>query len=74
MNRVLHVPSLFLLLNLIALAIVPECAQAQYWWNASREPVGLAPDPAATPEAIVQVYGARAYSWRGYLGILPGLQ
>lgn len=44
-------------------------AHAQYWWNASREPVGLAPDPAITPEAVIQVYGARAYSWRGYFGI-----
>jgi len=54
-NRVLPVSSLFLLLNLIILAAVSDHAQAQYWWNASREPVGLAPDPAATPEAIVQV-------------------
>lgn len=69
MNRVQSLSCLFLLLNLIALAVVPHHAQAQYWWNASREPVGLAPDPATTPEAIVQVYGARAYSWRGYLGI-----
>ncbi|MBL8496358.1 DUF3750 domain-containing protein [Nitrosomonas sp. JL21] len=44
-------------------------ARAQDWWNASREPVGLAPDPAVTPEAVIQVYGARAYSWRGYFGI-----
>jgi hypothetical protein len=32
-------------------------------------PVGLAPDPAATPEAVVQVYGARCSRWRGYFGI-----
>lgn len=57
-----------ILLSIIALAAISP-AHAQYWWNASREPVGLAPDPAATPEAIVQVYGARAFSWRGYLGI-----
>ena len=44
-------------------------AQAQYWWNASREPVGLAPDPAHAEEAIVQIYGARTFSWRGYFGI-----
>jgi len=44
-------------------------ALAQYWWNASREPVDLAPDPATTPEAVVQVYGARSFSWRGHLGI-----
>ena len=39
------------------------------WRNASREPVGLAPDPAATPEAIVQVYAARTWGWRGYFGV-----
>jgi uncharacterized protein DUF3750 len=32
-------------------------------------PVGLAPDPAATPEAVVQVYGARCSGWLGYFGI-----
>jgi len=44
-------------------------AQAQYWWNASRAPVGIAPDPATNSEAIIQVYGARAFGWRGYFGI-----
>jgi hypothetical protein len=39
------------------------------WRTASREPVGLAPDPAATPEAVVQVYAARTISWRGYFGV-----
>lgn len=39
------------------------------WRLASREPVGLAPDPAATPEAVVQVYAARAVRWRGYFGV-----
>ncbi len=61
--------SFLLLLNFIVLVVIPDHAQAQYWWNASREPVGLAPDPATTPEAIIQIYGARAYGWRGYLGI-----
>jgi len=39
------------------------------WREASREPVGLAPDPAAHAEAIVQVYYARAVRWRGYFGV-----
>ncbi len=39
------------------------------WLNASRAPVGLAPDPAATPEPVVQVYAARAVRWRGYFGV-----
>ncbi|OQW84472.1 MAG: hypothetical protein BVN30_03615 [Proteobacteria bacterium ST_bin16] len=68
-KRTLTVVFLLLTVGLIVLAVVPDRARAQYWWNASREPVGLAPDPASTPEAIVQVYGARAFSWRGYFGI-----
>jgi hypothetical protein len=43
--------------------------QAQGWRMASRAPVGLAPDPATTPEAVVQVYAARAVRWRGYIGV-----
>jgi hypothetical protein len=39
------------------------------WRTASREPVGLAPAPEATPEAVVQVYAARAWAWRGYFGV-----
>jgi hypothetical protein len=39
------------------------------WYTASREPAGLAPDPATTHEAVVQVYAARALRWRGYFGV-----
>ncbi len=39
------------------------------WRTASREPVGLAPDPAQARQAMVQVYGARAVSWRGAFGV-----
>jgi len=42
---------------------------AMDWRTASREPVGLAPDPTAAPEAIVQIYAARAWGWRGYFGV-----
>ena len=31
--------------------------------------VCLAPDPATTPEAVVQVYGARCSGWLGYFGV-----
>jgi hypothetical protein len=40
-----------------------------HWRTASRAAVGLAPDPAVTPHAVVQVYAARAIRWRGYLGV-----
>lgn len=39
------------------------------WRSASREPAGLAPDPTTTPQAVVQVYAARAYGWRGAFGV-----
>ena len=41
------------------------------WATADRSSAGLAPDPATTPEAVVQVYAARAFSWRGAFGVHP---
>jgi len=46
-----------------------KTTNAQDWRTASSAPVGLAPDPAATPEAVVQVYGARTWGWRGNFGV-----
>ncbi len=59
---------LLLAAGVVALLLVSRGAGAD-WRTASREPVGLAPDPAATPEAVVQVYAARAWGWRGYFGV-----
>lgn len=39
------------------------------WYEASRESAGLAPDPAVYEGAVVQVYAARAFAWRGILGV-----
>ena len=48
-------------------ALLSGCAAD--WRNASQESTGIAPDPARHPEAIVQVYAARAHSWRGAFGV-----
>ena len=37
--------------------------------TANRSSAGIAPDPENTPEAIVQVYAARALNWRGLFGV-----
>jgi hypothetical protein len=62
-----------LLLSYIPLSLVYLSFSGQLpardWRTASREPAGLAPDPATTPEAVVQVYSARAVSWRGWFGV-----
>jgi hypothetical protein len=39
------------------------------WRSASREPLGLAPDPAQVREAMVQVYGARVVGAKGMFGV-----
>ena len=60
--------ALFSLLMLFVL-MVGRSVTAQDWRTASHEPAGLAPDPATTPEAVVQVYGARTWGWRGNFGV-----
>jgi hypothetical protein len=37
--------------------------------TADRSSVGIAPDPATTAEAVVQVYAARVLNWRGFFGV-----
>jgi len=39
------------------------------WYEARRDATGLAPDPATNPEAVIQVYAARAVSWRGIFAV-----
>jgi hypothetical protein len=59
-----------LLLGLLVLPVLvsgclPDGRGGVPWYEARRDPTGLAPDPASTPEAVIQVYAARAVSWRG---------
>jgi hypothetical protein len=66
-----------LALSLVILFVVPLLVSACVfgrdsavpWYEARRDATGLAPDPATTPEAIVQVYAARAVSWRGVFAV-----
>ena len=39
------------------------------WRTADRSSVGIAPDPGVTREAVVQVYAARAFNWRGIFAV-----
>lgn len=64
-------------LSLLALLVVPvlinlclpDARGGVPWHQARRDPTGLAPDPAATPEAVIQVYAAPAVSWRGVFSV-----
>jgi len=57
-----------LLFHSLSAAIMARAASRDRRTTSSA-PVGLAPDPAATPEAVVQVYGARCSGWLGYFGV-----
>lgn len=70
MRKCFKITCVAILLILIAAAIGSwGRVSVADWRTASREPAGIAPDPAITQEAIVQVYAARAYSWRGTFGV-----
>ena len=46
--------------------------ERQSWYNAPRHSAGIAPDPAKLADvAIVQVYAAPTYGWRGLVAVLP---
>jgi hypothetical protein len=49
--------------------ILSNCSSGKDWRTASRESAGIAPSPAVTNEAVLQVYGAKAWGWRGWFAI-----
>jgi hypothetical protein len=61
---------LLLFAGLTVLALLAgRAAIAQDWRTASSEPAGFAPDPAIHQDAVVQVYGARTWGWKGTFGV-----
>ena len=62
--RTLKILPLFVLAGLL----LTNCSNKD-WRTATRESAGIAPDPTVTEEAVVHVYGARAWGWRGWFAI-----
>ena len=58
-----------LVLPVLVSGCLPDGRGGVPWYEARRDPSGLAPDPASTPEAVIQVYAARAVSWRGVFAV-----
>src|SRR6266513_2797063 len=70
MRRRVGIVTFILVAGAVALAAaMVGRVTAQDWRTASQQPVGLAPDPSAHGEAIVQVYAARVIGWRGVFGV-----
>lgn len=47
----------------------PQVDLGGHWASADRSSAGLAPLPERTPQAVVQIYAARAFNWRGAFGV-----
>ena len=59
------------LLFLIWLPLITSAQVQKGWWNADRSSLGIAPTPKNERRAVVQIYTARAYGWRGNFAIHP---
>jgi hypothetical protein len=68
MRSALWLVSLFVL-PLLASAVLVLTARAEHWSRARWDATGLAPPPAEHPEAIVQVYAARTWGWKGAFAV-----
>ena len=53
----------------LTLLLLSCCSANNDWRTASREPAGIAPNPLVTSEAVLQVYGATTWGWRGWFAI-----
>ncbi|NMH61455.1 DUF3750 domain-containing protein [Alteromonas ponticola] len=56
-----------LLLTVVTL-LMSACSN-DGWQTASREPAGIAPDPDVEPRAVIEVYAADAYGWKGLIAV-----
>lgn len=56
------------LVSLFLMAFLSACSNSD-WRTASREPAGIAPDPAVEKAAVIEVYAADAFSWRGWFAV-----
>jgi hypothetical protein len=68
MRLLLWLLALLLIPLLISAALVLS-ARAEHWSRARWDSAGLAPEPEAHPAAIVQVYAARTWGWKGAFAV-----
>ena len=57
------------MLAVITPLVLQACSSHADWYSASRASAGIAPDPFVTNEAVVHVYGADTWGWRGWFAI-----
>src|ERR1044071_6062563 len=68
-SRIMLLALLFLLSLPIYAVLSGQVPLGRDYRTADRSSAGIAPLPDRTPEAVVQVYAARALNWRGIFGV-----
>ncbi|KFZ28470.1 hypothetical protein IDAT_09165 [Pseudidiomarina atlantica] len=53
---------------ILLIASLGACSSSD-WRNASRDPAGLAVDPAVERAAVIEAYAADAFGWRGWFAV-----
>ena len=60
---------LLLLSGPLFVAAFGPVSYGKNWRTAPRHSTGIAPQADKTPEAVIQIYAARAFNWRGVFGV-----
>ena len=68
-RRTISIFFIFLFLSSFYLIQAGHVKLGLDWRTADRRSAGIAPNPEKVREALVQVYSARAFSWRGIFGV-----
>jgi hypothetical protein len=68
-QRLIGLVLALLILPHLWVAGVVHGQRVDHWSQARWDSAGLAPDPATAPGAVVQVYAARTWGWKGIFGV-----
>ncbi|KLN60509.1 hypothetical protein WH96_12425 [Kiloniella spongiae] len=68
-RRLTSITLMVLLMGPFFVLITGQIDLTTSWNKANHDRAGIAPDPVLNHEAIVQIYGARTFNWRGAFAI-----
>lgn len=60
---------LLMLLGPLGVLVSGKVSLNGSWRTANRDSTHIAPKPATNPEAVIQIYAARAFNWRGMFAV-----
>lgn len=54
---------------IVLITILISACSNNDWRTASRQPAGIAPNPTEETSAVIEIYAANAFSWRGWFAV-----